>query len=79
MYVGKSDTDLMFSGRSGKVYIFSAKRRFAWIDPTDVSRLSSKSVLRMIDPSQLHRASPQLELPAAGKAPREVDHESVHV
>jgi len=48
MYVGKSKTDLMFRGRTGKTYIFSTARRLAWADPQDVGRLARKSVLRIV-------------------------------
>ena len=47
-YVGKSSTDLFFKGRTGKSYIFSANRRFAWVDKLDVGRLSQKSVLKIV-------------------------------
>lgn len=75
MYVGKSKTDLVFKGRSGKIYIFSTQRQLAWIAPSDVGRLARKSVLRLIEVEDIKAATaPELQLPR-----KETVHESINL
>ena len=52
-YVGSSQADLVFRGRSGRKYIFSTTRPFAWVHPTDAGRLLRKAVLREADAAEL--------------------------
>jgi len=81
LYIGKSETDLMFKGRTGKIYIFSTSRRLAWADPLDVNRLAKKSVLRLINYEDLKAAlEPELQLPQHIRQPQmEMSHESINI
>lgn len=52
-YVGQSESEIVFRGRSGRKYLFSTKRPFAWVHPVDAGRLLRKAVLRSADAAEL--------------------------
>jgi hypothetical protein len=62
-YVGKSETDLLFKGRTGRQYVFSTKRPWSWVHPLDVQRLAAKSVLQRYDVEAVEANDPALLVP----------------
>jgi len=55
-YVGNSQTDLVFRGRSRRQYIFSTRRRLCWVHQEDVGRIERRAVLQIVDAEELKRA-----------------------
>ena len=57
-YVGKSQTDLHFRGKSQRNYLFNSKnRQFQWVSQEDARRLGRNAVLQEVDKKQLLAAT----------------------